>query len=114
LKKAAKAWSVLKLDAEARREYDGYIKDWRIATSEVKTSYIDGKLDGRKEGIEEGEKMGIEKGEKMGIEKGEKMGEEKAMRKVAMAMLGAGDSEEKVMALTGLSEREVKELKKEN
>ncbi len=103
LKKAARAWSVQKLDEDAWREYDGYIKDWRIASGVMETAYIEGELDG----IEERwEKIGIEEGRKEGKLEGRKEG----IEKVAMAMLGAGDSEEKVVALTGLSEEEVREL----
>jgi len=77
LKKAAQEWDVMKLDKEARREYDGFLKDWRIATSEVMSSFVEGQVVGEKVGIKKGEKKGLKKGEKIGIEKGEKIGIEK-------------------------------------
>lgn len=103
LKKAAQEWDVMKLDKEARKEYEGFVKDWRIATSEAMSSFVEGQVVGEKMGLKKGRK----EGEKLGIEKGRKEGEQNAMRKVARSLLTSGDSAAKVAALTGLSEEEM-------
>lgn len=50
LEKAAVELDILKLSKEDRSEYESYIEDRRVAESSVKTSWIEGKIEGREEG----------------------------------------------------------------
>jgi predicted transposase YdaD len=84
-----------------------------VATAEQtgkETGYKEGLEVGRKEGIEEGRKEGIEEGRKEGIEEGRKEGEHKAKVVMAQAMKRQGISIETIVAVSGLTEEEIKML----
>ena len=65
---------------------------------------------GIKEGIEKGIKEGREKGIKEGREKGIKEGRTEEKRNMARALKSMGDSVEKIVAVTGLTQAEVEAL----
>ena len=47
LQKAAEELNVLKLSKEDRAEYDSYIEDRRVGESSIKTSWVEGKIEGK-------------------------------------------------------------------
>ena len=73
---------------------DKSLKHYRDIKNVVDTSLEQGKMEGRLEGIEEGRKEGRK--------------EEKTQ--IASLMKAAGESIEKIVAYTGLSEKEIQEL----
>jgi len=68
--------------------------------------------EGREEGINVGFKEGIEKGIERGIEKGIERGEYERAKKDAKNLLMMGVEMDIIVKATGLSEREVEEIKK--
>ncbi len=72
-------------------------------------------LDAKLEGIEEGKKAGIEEGKKAGIEEGKKagiaQGIEEGKRQIALEMLADGESLDKIMKYSKLSEEEIELLR---
>jgi predicted transposase/invertase (TIGR01784 family) len=61
------------------------------------------------EGIEQGIELGIEKGIEQGVERGRLEGEFRKALETALKMREDGDSIEKILRITGLSERELRE-----
>jgi len=49
LKKAAAELDLLKLSPEERADYDSYIEDRRVGESSIKTSWLEGKMQGKLE-----------------------------------------------------------------
>ena len=47
LQKAAEELDILKLSKEERAEYDSYIEDRRVDESSIKTSWVEGKIEGK-------------------------------------------------------------------
>ena len=109
---------IAKYSREEQYGYEQSIKAYRdlnnaVATAEQtgkETGYKEGLEVGRKEGIEEGRKEGIEEGRKEGIEEGRKEGEYKAKVVMAQAMKRQGISIETIVAVSGLTEEEIKTL----
>jgi flagellar biosynthesis/type III secretory pathway protein FliH len=117
---------IAKYSREEQYGYEQSIKAYRdlnnaVATAEQtgkETGYKEGLEvgrkegieEGRKEGIEEGRKEGIEEGRKEGIEEGRKEGEHKAKVVMAQAMKRQGISIETIVAVSGLTEEEIKML----
>lgn len=58
------------------------------------------------------ERLGLQRGEKLGLAKGEKLGMEKGMKSVARKMLAKGSPLSEIADITGLSEKEIRALKK--
>lgn len=69
-------------------------------------------VDAERLGLQKGEKLGLAKGEKLGMAKGEKLGMEKCMKSVARKMLAKGSPLSEIADITGLSEKEIRALKK--
>ena len=93
LHKAAIELDVMKLSKADRAEYESYIEDRRVTESSVKTSWIEGKTEGKIEGKIEGK-------EERNIE-------------IALAMIKDGETNEKIMKYTGLSEDEIEKVRGE-
>ena len=64
----------------------------------------------REYGLEQGKKEGIKEGKKEGIKEGIKEGERKQSIKIAKKMLEKNEKIEYIIELTGLTEKEIKEL----
>lgn len=88
LQKAAKELDILKLSKEERAEYESYIEDRRVGESSIKTSWIEGQMEGIKKGKIEGK-----------IE-------------IALEMIKDGESNDKVRKYTGLTDDEIDGLRK--
>ncbi len=65
---------------------------------------------GEQIGIQKGREEGLEEGRKEGRKEGREEGRQEAQRLMAAALLAAGDSVEKVMAVTGLTRTDVEAL----
>ena len=70
-------------------------------------------LGGKKEGIEEGKKEGIKEGKKEGIKEGIIKGTIKSKYEIAKKLLKNNISTENIKNWTGLSNKEINEIKKE-
>lgn len=62
LEKAALELDILKLSKKDRAEYQNYIEDQRVLESSIKTSWFEGEIKGREQGIAIGIERGIEQG----------------------------------------------------
>jgi len=91
LRKAAEELDLLKLSPDERAAYDSYLEDRRVAESSIKTSWLEGKM----EGILEGKQKGIAEGKLEGRLEGK--------LEVARNMQAAGVALETIMQTTGLS-----------
>ena len=87
LSKAAMALDIMKLSTAERSAYERYIEGWRIAESSAKTSWLEGMM------------------------AGEVKGELKGKLEIAREMLKDGESNERIMKYTGLSESEIQRLR---
>ena len=105
---------IAKYSREEQYGYEQSIKAYRDLNNAVATAEQTGKETGYKEGlevgIERGRKEGIEEGRKEGIEEGRKEGEYKAKVVMAQAMKRQGISIETIVAVSGLTEEEIKTL----
>jgi predicted transposase/invertase (TIGR01784 family) len=77
----------MKLSKKDRAEYESYIEDRRVTESSVKTSWIEGKLEGKIEGK---------------IERN---------TEIALEMIKNGESNDKIMKYTGLTDEEIERLR---
>lgn len=101
---------IAKYSREEQYGYEQSIKAYRDLNNAVATAEQTGKETGYKEGLEVGRKEGIEEGRKEGIEEGRKEGEYKAKVVMAQAMKRQGISIETIVAVSGLTEEEIKTL----
>jgi len=85
LNKAAVELDVMKLSREERSEYESYIEDRRITESSIKTSWIEGELEGIKKGKIE----------------------------IAREMIKDSESNDRIRKYTGLSDEVIKSLRDE-
>ena len=71
---------------------------------------------GMKEGLEEGKRKGLEEGKKEGIEQGKKegleQGKKESSKEIAIKMLKRKMPIEEISEITGLSDKEIKNFKK--
>ena len=100
--KAEEVLNMLKLDPEERQAYERYQEDLHYQASMFYSSYGDGRLAGKEEGIEEGEQIGLQKGEQIGLQK--------AKIQMVQSMKQEGLPLTMIMKLTGLSEEELRRL----
>ena len=68
----------------------------------------------RREGREEGERIGEKRGEKRGKKIGERIGEERGRQEIARKMVEMKMALDIIAKATGLTEQELKALKKKN
>ena len=104
LRKAAEELDILKLSKEERAMYESYLEDRRVAESSIKTSWHEGKREGKKEGIIEGKREGIIEGKLEGRAEGK--------LEIAIEMLRDGESSEKIRKYTGLTDDEIDRLRR--
>jgi len=83
--KAAVVLDIMKLSKKDRAEYESYIEDRRVTESSVKTSWIEGKIEGKIERNTE----------------------------IALEMIKDGESNDKIRKYTGLTYEEIKRLRVE-
>ena len=81
-----------KEEMEEIREHDGYVR-------------------GHADGVQEGKKLGIEEGHASGIKEGLARGAAERNRDIATNMLAKGMDAALISELTGLSERDIAELR---
>ena len=104
LKKARKELDYLTGDAAVRRWAE--LRDkWEMDDYFIK-KYA------KEEGEKIGRKIGEKKGEKIGEKRGEKIGEKRSKKEIAKKMLEKGMELKEIIEITGLSEKEIEDLKK--
>ncbi|GHV14059.1 hypothetical protein AGMMS49938_09550 [Fibrobacterales bacterium] len=123
LAKAKKVLDYYKMTLVEQKEYDKEIDRRRSLRSMFKTARIEGLSDGREEGRADGLAEGIAVGKAEGIAvgkaegiavgkaEGELIGEKKAKMELAKKMKLAKEDVKKIILYTGLTEKEIKELK---
>ena len=105
VKKAMENYEVLTGDAEVKR-----LAEIRLMSKLEEKSAL---LTEREAGREEGREEGIKEGETKGIKRGRKEGKEEGIKEVAKKLLKEKMPIKKIAEITGLSEKELKELAKE-
>ena len=103
------------IDEAQKAKWDAYaIREYAIETG-LKEGLEKGLKQGLKQGIEQGIEQGLKQGLKQGIEQGIEQGLEKGMdqkaREMARSMLAEGDSVQKVIRISKLSESDVLAIK---
>ena len=93
---SAVEFDILKLSQEDREKYQNYIDDRRVLESSIITSWGEGEMKGRNEGIV------------IGIEQGIKQGK----IQFALEMIKDGESNDKISKYTGLTDEEIGELRR--
>ena len=104
-----------KFTPQEQREYEASKMAYRDIKNSIDTAKREGKEEGLAEGMEKGLAEGMEKGLAEGMEKGLAEGMEKGMNQrsleIARKMLANGMDAAMVMAITGLSESQLLQLK---
>ena len=112
-----------KFTPQEQREYEASKMAYRDIKNSIDTAKREGKEEGLAEGMEKGLAEGMEKGLAEGMEKGLAEGMEKGLAEgmekgmsqrsleIARTMLAKGMDAATVMEITGLSERQLKQLK---
>ena len=95
------------LSEEEKKAYDHHLNQTRYEQNVVDDAFSSGRFEGKAEGLVEGEAIGLEKGRTEGRTEGR--AEEKF--ETALKMLADGMSIENVCKYTGLSEKQVENLK---
>ena len=83
----------MKLSKKDRSEYENYIEDRRVGESSIKTSWIEGKIEGKNEGWIEGKN-------KRNVE-------------IAIEMIKDGESNDKIRKYNGLTDDVIEKLRRE-
>ena len=114
---------IAKFTPQEQREYEASKMAYRDIKNSIDTAKREGKEEGLAEGMEKGLAEGMEKGLAEGMEKGLAEGMEKGLAEgmekgmsqrsleIARTMLAKGMDVATVMEITGLSERQLKQLK---
>ncbi len=114
---------IAKFTPQEQREYEASKMAYRDIKNSIDTAKREGKEEGLAEGMEKGLAEGMEKGLAEGMEKGLAEGMEKGLAEgmekgmsqrsleIARTMLAKGMDAATVMEITGLSERQLKQLK---
>ncbi len=113
LKKAKEVLDLGKLSREERREFENYLKYWRVREAEIETARIEVQEKYEKQlARERKEKEEAKKREEEAKRKAEQERKEKeeAMRKLAIKMKKYGEPIEEIMKETGLSREEIEKL----
>jgi hypothetical protein len=110
LDQARKKLKEIYLDKEELRAYKRYLERLHYEASIAQTITFEAEYDKRKareegltEGRKEGIKEGIKEGKKEGIKEGKEEGKKEKASEIAKLLKNAGDSPEKIAAITGLS-----------
>ena len=100
-----------KFTPQEQREYEASKMAYRDIKNSIDTAKREGKEEGLAEGMEKGLAEGLEKGLAEGMEKGMEKGMNQRSLEIARKMLANGMDAAMVMEITGLSERQLKQLK---
>ena len=114
--KVREALAYENLTEAEKYEYHRDIEAARVRDSELHTKYVEGKVEGEAIGLEKGEAIGLEKAEEKvkAAEEKVKAAEEKAKNakaEVAQQLLKLGIPIDQISSSTGLSEKEINNLK---
>lgn len=102
---------IAKFTPQEQREYEASKMVYRDIKNSIDTAKREGKEEGLAEGMEKGLAEGMEKGLAEGMEKGLAEGMSQRSLEIARTMLAKGMDAATVMEITGLSERQLKQLK---
>ena len=107
LREARERLRVDKLSDAEQKEYERHMEALRYQRSVIQTGWIEGKAEGKAEGIKEGKAEGkaegIKEGKIEGMMEGMKEGERKGKLEVARSLKQMGFSVESIAVATGLS-----------
>jgi len=101
---------ITNLSQEDRQAYENSLKYYRDMVGVVETAHKEGIKKGLQQGIEQGIQQGIEQGIEQGIQQGIEQGRRREKLSIAQAMKAAGNSDELIMQVTGLSVEDLEEF----
>ncbi|MCE2991487.1 MAG: Rpn family recombination-promoting nuclease/putative transposase [Candidatus Jidaibacter sp.] len=102
MEKVRERLAILKMTVEERNRYFAYKKQVFTDRDIMSTA--------RQEGLEEGLQKGREEGLQKGLQKGKAEGEKNKALEIARGMISEGLSTDLIFKVTGLSEKEIREL----
>lgn len=119
LQEVKKKLQYLSMSPKERREYDAHIDTIMVQNDVLDTAreeglaegLEEGKKIGRAEGLEEGRAEGRAEGKAEGLAEGLEEGRAEERRNTALKMISMGMSNEIIINLTGLSEKEINSLR---
>ena len=98
---------IAKFTPQEQREYEAS----KMAYRDIKNSIDTAKREGKEEGLAEGMEKGLAEGMEKGLAEGMEKGMSQRSLEIARTMLANGMDAATVMEITGLSERQLKQLK---
>ena len=98
---------IAKFTPQEQREYEAS----KMAYRDIKNSIDAVKREGKEEGLAEGMEKGLAEGMEKGLAEGMEKGMSQRSLEIARTMLAKGMDAATVMEITGLSERQLKQLK---
>ena len=98
---------IAKFTPQEQREYEAS----KMAYRDIKNSIDTAKREGKEEGLAEGMEKGLAEGMEKGLAEGMEKGMSQRSLEIARTMLAKGMDAATVMEITGLSERQLKQLK---
>ncbi len=98
---------IAKFTPQEQREYEAS----KMAYRDIKNSIDTAKREGKEEGLAEGMEKGLAEGMEKGLAEGMEKGMSQRSLEIARTMLAKGMDAATVMKITGLSERQLKQLK---
>lgn len=98
---------IAKFTPQEQREYEAS----KMAYRDIKNSIDTAKREGKEEGLAEGMEKGLAEGMEKGLAEGMEKGMSQRSLEIARMMLAKGMDAATVMEITGLSERQLKQLK---
>ena len=98
---------IAKFTPQEQREYEAS----KMAYRDIKNSIDTAKREGKEEGLAEGMEKGLAEGMEKGLAEGMEKGMSQRSLEIARTMLAKGMDVAMVMEITGLSERQLKQLK---
>ena len=96
-----------KFTPQEQREYEAS----KMAYRDIKNSIDTAKREGKEEGLAEGMEKGLAEGMEKGLAEGMEKGMSQRSLEIARTMQAKGMDAATVMEITGLSERQLKQLK---
>jgi predicted transposase/invertase (TIGR01784 family) len=93
---------IAKYNPKERQNYENSLKHYRDMENSLDLKF--------KKGLKKGEELGLKKGEELGLKKGEEVGLKKGLLNTAKNMKTKGFSIADIVALTGLTEEEIKAI----
>ena len=98
---------IAKFTPQEQREYEA----GKMAYRDIKNSIDTAKREGMEKGLAEGMEKGLAEGMEKGLAEGMEKGMSQRSLEIARTMLAKGMDAATVMEITGLSERQLKQLK---